>query len=103
MGFVETGCLHAQKRETHTRCYNPAACYIRCWFRKRQRHTPPSAPRSFPFVHSTEKPAGAPVAPALIVNVMDPGVELKHNTVNGANGGLILPLLSCVGLDWPAA
>jgi hypothetical protein len=58
---------------------------------------------SFPFVHSTEKPAGAPVAPALIVNVMDPGVELKHNTVNGANGGLILPLLSCTGLDWPAA
>jgi hypothetical protein len=34
---------------------------------------------------------------------MDPGVELKHNTVNGANGGLILPLLSCTGLDWPAA
>jgi hypothetical protein len=34
---------------------------------------------------------------------MDPGVELKHNTVNGANGGLILPLLSCAGLDWPAA
>jgi hypothetical protein len=58
---------------------------------------------SFAFVHSTEKPAGAPVAPALIVNVTDPDVELKHNTVNGANGGLILPLLSCIGLDWPAA
>jgi hypothetical protein len=27
---------------------------------------------------------GAPVAPALIVNVIAPGVELKHNTVNGA-------------------
>src|SRR6266496_4579693 len=36
MGFVETGCSHAQKRETHTRCYNPTAYYIRCWFRKRQ-------------------------------------------------------------------
>jgi hypothetical protein len=46
------------------------------------------------------------VAPALIVNVMDPGVELKHNTVNGANGGLILPLLlvpPCAGLEWSAA
>jgi hypothetical protein len=34
---------------------------------------------------------------------MDPGVELKHNTVNGANGGLILPLLSRPGLEWSAA
>jgi len=46
------------------------------------------------------------VAPALIVNVMDPGVELKHNTVNEANGGLILPLLLIArdsGLEWPSA
>ncbi|HMH00283.1 MAG TPA: hypothetical protein VK555_02665 [Terriglobales bacterium] len=70
-------------------------------------HLPPSAAKSAAFIHWTEKPAGAPVAPALIVNVMDPGVELKHNTVNGANGGLILPLLSLIprsaGSEWPAA
>jgi len=37
---------------------------------------------------------------------MEPGVELKHNTVNGAKGGLILPLLLTLrgsGSEWPAA